>query len=208
MKRHTAPLLVLALAFGAEVFFYGQIDDLSSQHWRGMDFPKYRAIAQAVPGLARNVPSPFCYRLLGPYLAGLLPFPDPVAFEILEVIASGSVVVFFYFFMCYLGASPPTAALTVVLFMCNKFFFGFPMWDSFQVNDTLSLAYLEEHFRGSGWVLAVIVLGSVASSFSAWIGRFHLPNESATAALTIGATLLITASALLRTMALRSKARP
>jgi hypothetical protein len=352
------------------VFFYGQIDDLSSKHWRGMDFPKYRAIAQAAPRLATNVPRPFAYRLLGPYFAGLLPLPDPVAFHLLAVLASASVVAILYFFICHLGASPPIAALTAGLFMCNKFFFGFPLWDSFQVNDALSLAYLvvlfwavqerrwavfaavmvlgaftretvllivpaalvqlwergelgaqwkrlalalapavacfvlirhfvpasggqglvssfltyvrklgspaelgltllkpfapllflpvvcygttlrffrarrhaalffvlvfmstlfgtdrerlmapaavvfyplvaliiEEHFRGSRWVLAALVLGCMASSFSAWIGRFHLPNETVTAALTIGATLLITAVALLQVIALRRSA--
>ncbi len=123
------------------IFFYGRIGYWKSI-FRFWDQVHYRAMAEAAPGLPTDILQPFTYRILGPYLAGLLPVSDMLGFYILSIAASIVLAAGFYLFLRYVRINPQTATLTIVLFMLNWHFFGFTIWDYFQINDVLSMVYI------------------------------------------------------------------
>ena len=123
------------------IFMYGQID-YTREMFAGWDLWSYQKIAAASPVLATDVPGPFAYRILGPYIVGLLPLPDTTAFYVCTVVLSLVLVLLFYYFLCYMGLDPAASALTVILFSFNKYLFGFNVWDYFQVDDLLTLIFV------------------------------------------------------------------
>ena len=113
--------------------------DFASPAFAGWDLHSYRAVAIASPHLAPDAMAPFCYRLLGPYLVGLLPLPDPLAFWLLNSVACLVLVVLFYRFLIDQKIRRDVAVMTVLLFACNRYFYGFFAWDPFQIDDVMAL---------------------------------------------------------------------
>lgn len=151
MKR----LAVLLVVAAVMVFLYGQID-YTTAPYNTWDLASYRAMAAAAPRIATDVCQPPAYRLLGPYVVGLLPVPDPVGFYALAVIGSLALVLLAYRLFRTLGLSPFVAAFTVALFTLNRFWFGLTVWDFFQLNDLLSLIWIILAFlamRKGRWAL-------------------------------------------------------
>jgi hypothetical protein len=165
LHRHGIYVGVLLLVSAVMVFLYGQIP-YESEQYSDWDLAIYRAMAAASPDLAPDVPRPFAHRILGPYLVGLLPLPESAGFYLLTVISAITLVFLFYFFLCSRGIQRPVAALTTSLFIFNKYLFGFPVWDYFQVADALTLVYILllfwslQSFNWSGFGI-VLVLGAL-----------------------------------------------
>lgn len=136
--RNLAVLLVVTIVM---IFLYGQID-YATAPYNTWDLASYRAMAAAAPGIATDVCQPPAYRLLGPYVVGLLPVPDPVGFYALSVAASILLVLLAHRLFRELGLSTFVATFTVVLFTLNRFWFGLTVWDFFQLNDLLSLIWI------------------------------------------------------------------
>lgn len=113
--------------------------DVNAPMFADWDFHSYRLIADASPHLSQDVSPPFAYRLLGPYVVGLLPLPDPLAFRLVNSIACVTLVVLFYRFLMSLGIQSRVAFLTALLFACNRYFFGQFAWNPFQIDDVLAL---------------------------------------------------------------------
>lgn len=146
------------------VFLYGQID-YTTAPYNTWDLASYRAMAAAAPRIATDVCQPPAYRLLGPYLVGLLPLPDPAGFYALSVIASLTLVLLAYRLFRSLGLSAFVAAFTVALFTFNRFWFGLTVWDFFQLNDLLSLIWIVLAFLAMrkgrwGWFGAALLAGA------------------------------------------------
>ena len=89
-------------------------------------------------GLAESVRQPFIYRILGPYLCGVLPMSTNDSFLFLSASAALTLSLLFYFYLCYATIKPSIAALTTILFVLNKYLFGFPVWNYFHLDDILS----------------------------------------------------------------------
>jgi hypothetical protein len=123
------------------IFLYGQID-FTRPPFAGWDLANYRMMAQAAPQLAEKIPQPFAFRVLGPYLAGLLPFADPLAFQILTVICAFLLIILFYWFLIDRRIPPVAALAAAALFAMNRALFGISTWDFFQINDLLVLIFL------------------------------------------------------------------
>jgi len=140
-KRRRGCLVIVCLATAIAIFLYGRINYLA-QPYCSWDLKCYRDIAAASPGIDPSIPGPFAFRLLGPYVVGLLPIPDPLAFYILACITSLVLAGSFYGFLRYWGLRSEAAALTVVLFVFSKWMLGYTVWDYFQINDLLSLVYV------------------------------------------------------------------
>lgn len=136
--NHLSALLIVTAAI---IVLYGQID-YAVDPYAKWDLSHYRTMASASPGIATNVGHPFAFRVLGPYLVGLLPFPDPVGFYGFAVVLSLGLVFLLYYFLQSVGLSPSASLVTVVLFAFNRHWFGFTIWDYFQVNDLLSLVFI------------------------------------------------------------------
>jgi hypothetical protein len=124
-----------------------------------------------VPGIATDICQPFAFRVLGPYLVGLLPFSDPEGFYILTALASVGLVTVLYWFLCSSGLPPAVSAITVVLFTFNKYWFGITAWDYFQINDVISLICIVVLFSAMlkhRWMIfgLALLLGSLARETS------------------------------------------
>ena len=133
-RRHGLILSALALVM---VWLYGTIDYLDL--FADVDLKHYRAIAQAAPGLA-DVPRPFAHRLLGPYLVGLLPVPDPLGFRLLTTAGLVALTLLLYRLLVRLGLAPSTAFVTSSLLPFNPYVFGFPAFNPFQLGDVAAMA--------------------------------------------------------------------
>ena len=97
-----------------------------------------RIMAQAAPGFAGSVRQPFAFRVLGPYLAGLLPFSIDNSFHVLSISSGLILSLLFYLYLSTSVVEPSIAALATTLFILNKYLYGFPVWNYFHVNDILS----------------------------------------------------------------------
>ncbi len=134
------PALLLLIA-APLIFLYGQID-YTDPFYATTDLYHYRLMAQAAPALPTGIQQPYTYRLLGPYLAGLLPLPDPAAFHLLTILVALALPLAFYGFLRSHALLPSLAAFTTLLFLLNRHLFGFIVWDYFQIDDALSLLFL------------------------------------------------------------------
>ncbi len=159
-------ILILLAATAAMIYLYGSVD-YTADPFRNMDLKYYRLMAQASPRLAEGVPPPFAFRLLGPWLAGLPPAPDPVGFLALTVIASLLIPALFYRFLIEFGIERSAAFVAALLFVFNKHLFGSSIWNFFQVKDSLGLLCITACFitmlRGN-WPLFSfsLIIGTVS----------------------------------------------
>ncbi|PKK83900.1 MAG: hypothetical protein CVT49_05600 [candidate division Zixibacteria bacterium HGW-Zixibacteria-1] len=138
VSEHRRQLILIGLIFVIMVVLYGRIDTgrADYQHW---DLHQYQMMAERSPMPPDDVSRPFAYRILGPYLAGLLPFDLDTSFYIFSLAVSAMLVFLFYRFLCSLKIERTAAALAVIIFIFNKYFFGFTVWNFYQLNDVLSL---------------------------------------------------------------------
>ena len=133
--------LVLALVSVIVIYGYGGID-YAIPPYANWDLRSYWAMAEAAPRLAAGVHEPFVYRLLGPYLVGLLPLPEPVGFRLVTVVATFTLALSLYAFLLRCGISVLGSFLTIVLMLLNRSLIGYTVWNYFQSNDMLSLVFL------------------------------------------------------------------
>lgn len=138
MRGKTRYLLIVLLVSAVAAFLYGKID-WRAEEYRDTDLKYYQKIADAAPGIDKDIPRPFSRRILGPYLAGLIPLERDASFFALNFLFSLTLALLLYLFMIELGLSPPAAALSSILFVLNKHLFGSSVWNYFQIKDTLSL---------------------------------------------------------------------
>src|SRR5579883_395639 len=131
-------LLLIYVAAAAMIFLYGRIDRSAQIFSTSPDIRFYRSMAQASPHLATDVPRPYAYRILAPYLAGLLPFADTVAFYFCSIVAFIGLVGILYAFLRYSGINAACAALTTILYILNRSLSGFAIWEYFRLDDLLS----------------------------------------------------------------------
>ena len=141
MQQRTRRIALLGCLSVTMMALYGRIDFRSAQfeHW---DLWSYQAMAEAAPGLSSQVARPFAYRLLGPYLVGLLPLPTSAGFYIATIATALGLTFLFYGLLRKLAFDPTIAMLGTSLFLFNRYFFGFVVWDYFQLSDILSFTFL------------------------------------------------------------------
>jgi len=137
------PVKAASIIVGAAailIFWYGEID--YREAYRRVDLKHYRQMARAAPHIDPTVPAPFSYRWLGPYLVGLLPVDDVTGFRILSYPAAVALALLFYAFLraVHIGGRP--AVYAVLLLMANRYFWGFPVFNFFQLDDLLGLISL------------------------------------------------------------------
>jgi hypothetical protein len=162
-RTDRAYVLILALVTAAMLFLYGWID-YTNNAFKEWDSLVYLSMASASPHLDPNVPRPFAFRLLGPYLVGLIPGSTENAFLAVNLALSLLFVYLMYRFLRYFGLRPPFACLAAILYVFNKHFFGFTSWNYFHVNDVIAnilLVALLWSMMESRWLLfaAALCLG-------------------------------------------------
>ncbi len=130
------PLLVLALVTAAMIFLYGRIDPTNAA-FHEWDSLIYIRMAADAPSLDASAPRPFAFRLLGPYLTGLIPGPLERSFLAVNIALSLLFVYLLYRLARSFGLRPPFACVAAALYVFNKHFFGFTSWNYFHVNDII-----------------------------------------------------------------------
>ncbi|MBN2036198.1 MAG: hypothetical protein JW768_05605 [Chitinispirillaceae bacterium] len=139
MRKKYIPVGICLIALTITVIFYGRIDPESATNG---DLFKYIAMARAAPKLDASVISPFCFRMFGPFLVGLLPVSTEVGFAFLTIFMLLILVFVFYKFILSFGVSEKISGITVLLFVLNKYFFAYPAYNVYQVNDIIALLQL------------------------------------------------------------------
>jgi len=118
------------------IYFYGKID-YTKEEFRNWDSHQYVKMAKAVPKIDDTIPRPFSFRLLGPYLIGLLTDQYEIGFYIFNVMASIFFIIIFLEFLCYFKIRRSIASIIIIFYILNKHFFGFTSWNFFHINDVL-----------------------------------------------------------------------
>ncbi|MCC5849014.1 MAG: hypothetical protein JJU29_13085 [Verrucomicrobia bacterium] len=129
-------LLTLILLHG-----YGHIPYAQEPYAR-WDLAAYQRMAEAAPGMAGDVAKPFAFRVLGPWMAGMLPGSVPGGFRILSLVASLLLPFQFVALLRVRGIERGWAVCAAAFFICNRYLYGFTVWNYFQLNDILSLNFL------------------------------------------------------------------
>lgn len=160
------PRLALLAATWLILFFYGEIP-YDSAAYATTDLYHYRQMAAAAPGLPVGVQQPYLYRLLGPYLAGLLPLPDVAAFRLLTWLAATALAQVFFAYLRRSGIRSELALLATLFFLLNKHLFGVHVWSFFQLADLfafLALTLLLWALEGGQWRLfaAAFIFGALS----------------------------------------------
>src|SRR5271169_6831908 len=137
MSSHLKYSILVGIVTIVVLYTYGRID-YQNPDYSTWELHDYRAMAQASPGFTESVRQPFIYRILGPYLCGILPMSTNDSFLFLSASAALALSLLFYFYLCYATIKPSIAALTTILFVLNKYLFGFPVWNYFHLDDILS----------------------------------------------------------------------
>jgi hypothetical protein len=140
-REQRLSLLVLAVVTGVMLFLYGRID-FANEAFREWDSRIYLRMAVASPHLDPAIPRPFAFRILGPYLVGLVPGPAENSFYAVNLLLSVLLVYLLYRFMRYLGLRPAFACIAACLYVLNKHLFGFTTWNCFHIDDVLANVFL------------------------------------------------------------------
>lgn len=135
-KRKWYAILLLACAL--IMLSRGRIN-YSAPAFALWDLHDYRQMAAASPQIAADASPPFAYRLLGPYLVGLLPLSDPTSFLLASDAACLALAILFYRLLILQGLGDANALVATLLFAFNRYFFGFFVWDPFQIDDVLAM---------------------------------------------------------------------
>lgn len=143
-KARTHTLRMYALLVCATVFLIlsrGMID-YSSPVYAGFDLHHYLRVAAAAPHLSADIDPPYAYRLLGPYIVGLLPLPAPLGFRLVTSITFLVLAILLFKFLTDQGIQDYVALSTCILFECGRYSFGLLVWDPFQIDDVLTMLCL------------------------------------------------------------------
>ena len=136
-RAHGRCILILAAVVAVMIFLYGHID-ITDKAFKKWDALVYLNMASAAPHLDPGIPRPFAYRLLGPYLVGLIPGPPERVFLAVDLMLSVLFILLMYLFLQLFGLRPAFACLATILYVFNKHFFGFTSWNYFHVDDVLT----------------------------------------------------------------------
>jgi hypothetical protein len=148
------------------IVYYGRIDISASPFSDVPDIVNYRQMAMASPGLDETVSRNFGYRILMPYIAGLMPFDVDMSFYILTILMSLAIPFIFFRFLKVYGLKEENAFYLTLLFLAGRYVFGYPAWNYYDVNDLLThilillffISLKKDKFFSMGLILAVGVV--------------------------------------------------
>lgn len=122
-------------------WYYGAIA-YTEEPFRSQDLSFYLRMAEVAPNIDPLVNQPFNFRILGPFLVGFLPVPEPLGFTLLTVFFSALAASLFYVLLRYVGLSAAVSFVVTVLVLLNRYVFGILLFNNFQLGDAMSLVLL------------------------------------------------------------------
>lgn len=173
--------LLLLLVSSIMIFYYGQINISVEPLNEIPDIIHYRMMAEASPGFDPEVSRNFGYRILSPWIVGILPMNIDLGFYLLTVIIALMIPLVLFKFFKLFGLKENTAFFVTILFMLNKYTYGFAIWDFYDINDlvthTLILLFFislkKENFLYLGITLLIGVLNRETILFAVPAGLIY-----------------------------------
>jgi hypothetical protein len=130
--------LLILISASFMILFYGRINIENAPFDSIPDIKNYRLMAEAAPGLDETVSRNFGYRILLPYIAGLMPFSIDANFYIITIILSLLLPLIFFRFLKDYGLKEDTSLYLTLLFLAGRYTYGFAVWDFYDVHDLLT----------------------------------------------------------------------
>ena len=165
------PYIILALLCIIAILQAGTID-LHTDKTFAADQQYYRAIADAAPDIDKTVLTPFGYRLLGPWLAGILPFNQQTSFFLLNAVALFLLTFLLFHFINNIIGHDLVSYIMTAGFLFNRYFFQFLAFNPYQINDTISLVLVLASFRAvqkKQSLLLALLLAVTSLSREIWV---------------------------------------
>ena len=157
MKKHIFIIVAVSIFV---LLFTGQIEYQQLQY-KNSDLTKYIAMAKVSPELNLTIIRPFVYRILAPWVIGLMPFSIPTNFFLLNTIFLILLSIVFYSALSEFDLSANVALTLTIAFQMNRYFFQFLSWNYFQLSDTIALSVLFTSFiliKRKNWILLFLLL--------------------------------------------------
>lgn len=142
------------------ILFVGLID-FQNPAYQNSDFHKYLQMANTSPSISEDVIRPFVYRIIIPFVVGLLPLDVHHSFLLLNNISLVFLPVILFLFLLDHNISSITSLLFTICFQLNRYIFQFNAWNYFQVSDTCSLAILFLSFlllKRNNWIVLFLLI--------------------------------------------------
>lgn len=180
-------------------FWYGAIDPVL---FADKDLGKYRVMAEAAPFLWRDAPAPFGFRLLGPWLAGIMPGSVEMGFSVLSHLLLGVVAMLWFRRLHMHGLTKINAMMWTALLLFQPHLFGFIAFNPYQIADALTFIWLLLGWeaierRRTKWIIAILFLAALTRETGLLLIPFMLWQYRADAAFAFAKHLLSIAPALL-----------
>ncbi|MBK8944470.1 MAG: hypothetical protein IPM32_04275 [Ignavibacteriae bacterium] len=158
-KQNWKYLIVIFLVTEFLILLTNKID-YSNSLYSNSDFNKYILMAEASPQLNQEVIRPFVYRIVVPWLAGLLPFSIINNFVLLNHIALLFLAFSVFLFLLDNNVGIKLSFFLTLTFQLNRYFFLYNTWNYFQVGDVISLGILFLSFlllKRKNWILLFLI---------------------------------------------------
>lgn len=136
-KRNVYSILLLVIVALISIALSGKISYWNPEY-SNMDFNKYIKMAEVSPSINSNIPQPFVFRIIVPWLAGILPFSIATGFYLMSLLFQLLFVILLYHFLVFYSIEKNISFALTVCFIFNRYFFQFFSWDYFQAGDVLS----------------------------------------------------------------------
>lgn len=137
MKNQTYDYIILFSIFIFSFLLSGRID-FTNPGYNRMDFHYYIQMAESSPGISKEIPHFFAYRIFPPWLVGLIPGSTEFGFSLLNFFSLIILVYVFYKLMLEINLQKYFALFATFLFVFNRYFFQLQAWNYFQLTDIIS----------------------------------------------------------------------
>jgi hypothetical protein len=136
-KKH---IFILILAYIILIIITSKIP-YKSAPFKDWDLQYYMEMAEYAPHISLNIPRPFFYRILGPYLIGLLPLSVENAFYYSTIILCPFAIILLYLLLIKLDIDRKSSFIATLCFLLNPYGLTLIIWDYFQINDLIAYIF-------------------------------------------------------------------
>lgn len=133
-------LILLIIAYVLLVLATAKIP-YKSAPYKTWDLQYYIEMAEYAPHISLNIPSPFFYRILGPYLVGFLPLSIENAFYFSTIILCPFAIILLYLLLLNFNIEHKSAFIATLCFLLNPYGLKLIIWNYFQINDLIAYIF-------------------------------------------------------------------
>lgn len=149
--------------------------DIPSMEHVPVDLLQYRQMAVSAPQLNPQTWEPYAYRILGPWLSGVLFTDVDLGFRVLNTLFLVFIALTMWGFLLTYKIDPKIALSVTITFLLSRYYYTFLAYEFYRIDDTISLLLLwlsiiltiKGHLK---YLLPLLILGLLAREISLlWI---------------------------------------